>query len=709
LRFAEKVSSRRVKYMKFRSPIKIVIFSILIFMITSSIPVTTTAQDEPTDRQDDISNYEDTMLVKGMVFDGATEKPIAGAVLHFFNDKTKFSTETNEEGAFIIELPSGVFEVEVYARGYIVLHEKVAGRPDQVLEVKYPLRPSDSENPPPPPPDNGDQPPRDQPDDRPPEDGAPREGDIRLEEPRKDRSLINAMGGGDIVVIKNGDSEAFVAVIFGTREKPNHITILTSYTRYIGAGNLYDQNGALIGKNYPIAVKTIYMQTFNRLIEYEDANNDGMFNFAEIDGKFGTSIRHEPAYKAVPLKTAWKRSEIKEDSYDESTKEFSFSLTSQNLKYNVLGDPARISGRGNLDIVKFTFHVYMKKDQITREDVPFYSIDVEKSFSGDIEKVVDAEFEEFKSYEGSRISTKVKYDYLIAGWDYDKNNIEAPQLFMDMSILLLHAMDDRVAEWLNHRIIEDKMRHQERCQYTDADGNEKEFYLEMGEKEGDYQFREGEKEGTRSGMMEPMPPEEEMGHMNKEQMGEPEEGEKSLKDFDSPELIKDNQMRFADDMYKLGGFSWLNNVTADGKDIIIKFQIQKVGWAKRYIEGKYYSGMFIKGGFNLPAANRIYHDPTFSADAYELEISSESLQETSTVDGRLIISAGIMLVVITVILVSVYASIRKEKGQKMVPPKLANETPIPPPPRSVMDKDRYERKKPPADEYYESYYIDWDD
>jgi hypothetical protein len=596
---------------------------------------------------------------------------------------------------FFKELPAGVYKVLVTAEGFYDYHDDVAGRADQVIRVHYPLKPLDDRE----------QPPREEP--PPPEDEKPRlppgeePGEkFRYEKQEGERSIKDALGGGDIIFFRTGDSDS----------QPNDITILSYYTRYIGAGNIYDEKGALIGRNEPIMVKTIFKQTFSTLIEYQDSNLDGLFNKAEKPDE-NNVIRHEPVYKAVSLKTAWHKSEINKQIFDDNVMEFSFDLTAKELPYRILGDPEMIDTRGKLDLVKFTFHVYMKKDAVTKEDIPVYRIDVE---TGEDEKIIDvknAEKEDERDYKGTRISTKVKYDYLINGWNYDSTNTN-PMLYLDMDISLLRAGDGRIAMWMQERELEDAMRYKERCQYRDKDDVDREFYLEESEEGGEYQYVEDEyvedemdrkhmeeeemRKGThsRSGMMEDEPPGDLEG-----------EDALTLKDFEDPELIKDNQLRFADDLYKLGGFSWLNNVTADGKDVLIKFQIQNVGWIKKFIDGKYFVGMFIKGGFNLPGASKIYHDPTFAADMYELDISSEPIEASGLSQGKVILISVILMVIIVIVLASFFGSIKSDKERKMPPPKFNNDTSN----KTVMDKDKFAPKKSEEDEYYESFYIDWDD
>ncbi|UCH89556.1 MAG: hypothetical protein JSV49_02610 [Thermoplasmata archaeon] len=682
--------------MRFQLLGKIAIIVITVFMISSTIPAIIPAEDAAGERtdaseSDDITHYEDTMFVEGHVIDKATGMMIGSAYLHFYNEASKFRCVTNNDGFFIIELPPGAYEVLVTAEGYMDLFEKVAGRTDQVIEVKYFLGPRDDTERP------KDEPSREEEPKRPPPPEDERER-IRIEENERSRTIRDALGGGDCVIIRNDNSDSFLAIVYGTREQPNDITILAYYTHYIGAGDIYDENGALIGRNEPIAVKIIYKQTFSLLKEYSDNNQDGLFNIKEYFDGYNHYIRHEPVYKAVSLKTAWHRSEIIEETYKDTVKEYTFELTAKNLPYRIMGDPEKIVARGNLDLVKFTFHIYLKKDDVTRDDVPIYDVDVETSSEGDIETVTDAELKEYRSYKGSRISTKVKYDYLISGWDYDPSNSN-PMLFLDMDIALLRAGEGKIARWLGDRELENMFMYKERFQYQNEEGIEKELYVKHDETRDEYELVEKdepdyESTGTRGVEEEPVkePPEE-------------NEDEVPLKEYDMPEKIDDNQLRFKDNLNKLGSFSWVSNVTADGEDVLINFQINKIIWLKKYIEDKVFMGILVKGGFNLPGAQEIYHDPTFASEMYTLDITSEPVEVSGPFNGRVIITAIIILIVIAIILIAFYGTITSDKERKMVPPRLPNESKI----RSEIDRDKNGRKKEETDEYYESFYIDWED
>ena len=329
--------------------------------------------------------------------------------------------------------------------------------------------------------------------------------------------------------------------------------------------------------------------------------------------------------------------------------------------------------------------------------MPLYNIEVDTGSDGEITQIVNAEFEEHRTYRGSKLSSKIKYDYVIAGWDYATDNDQNPKLFLGTDISLLHSMDEQIGDrLLKQRFIQKQQEYKERLEYQNMDGMNKELYLEHDEKEESYEYIEKTEE----------PDDNTRGDDSDYKEESPEEDDEiALKNYEQPELVENNQMKFADNLYKLGSFSWVNNVTADGRNLKIKFQIHHAGVLKKFFEGKVFEGMIIKGGFNLPGANRIHHDPTFANEIYELEIVSEDIPQVTPEEQQFLIKAGILLIIIVVVLIAFYASIRTASDKKMTPPRLPNGIP----PKTVMDRDKMEKKKSEEEEYYENYYVDWED
>ena len=69
----------------------------------------------------------------------------------------------------------------------------------------------------------------------------------------------------------------------------------------------------------------------------------------------------------------------------------------------------------------------------------------------------------------------------------------------------------------------------------------------------------------------------------------------------------------------------------------------------------------------------------------------------------------LLVIIIVIVLVAFYGIVNTALERKMKPPKIPRDLPPPPAPRTVINKDKFKRKKLEEDDYYESYYIDWDD
>ena len=74
------------------------------------------------------------------------------------------------------------------------------------------------------------------------------------------------LGEGDFIGIRNQDRDAMIGVLFGTQENPNYIYIISVWTRYLGVGDVYDEDGKLLKKGHPIPVRTMFAQRFGNMI-----------------------------------------------------------------------------------------------------------------------------------------------------------------------------------------------------------------------------------------------------------------------------------------------------------------------------------------------------------------------------------------------------------------------------------------------------------
>jgi hypothetical protein len=345
----------------------------------------------------------------------------------------------------------------------------------------------------------------------------------------------------------------------------------------------------------------------------------------------------------------------------------------------------------------------MKTDPVTRDDIPAYEVRVETSEDGKLSKMINAELLEHRSYDGMKISTKIKYDYMIGGWDYDPANSKNPKLFLGMDITLLHSFDGKLREWIDPLSLQNRLNYNEKMTYMDKEGFNKELYVERMESDEDNRLVENKETADEDPLNE-----EETRALEEDDPNDRfdlKDGEYPLREYDDPELVSSNQMKFSDSIYKYGSFNWVETVNADGKDVRILFQINGIVWKKLLIDGSIFFGTVINGGFNLPGANRIYHDPIFASDFYELEIKLKTEEEVTTNNERIIFTVSLIFIIILISLLSFYGSIITSSEKKMKPPNFPNGTY----PNTVMERDKYDKKKTEDEEYYESYYVDWDD
>jgi hypothetical protein len=431
-------------------------------------------------------------------------------------------------------------------------------------------------------------------------------------------------GGGSYVAIKSPDRDAWAAVIYGTQANPNVIVIAAMYTRYLGGATVYDQSGGLISKSVPLPVYTYFAQSLEDIYEFNDVNGNGIGDVVRSNNpiRVGEIVAHEPVYKSVSLNTVWTRSEITKTT-NGTAKEWTFSLTANNLQYTVLGDPAKVStdvGDFVLNSVTFTFHLTA---ELKRADasVPWYKVTVEKG-AGKRWQVAGSEQDGTRDFQGEKVSASFKYDHELVGWDFEPRN-DAPGLVLETHAMWGFAVKKKVAQWYNEQFVEGNAR-------------------------GDGQLSYDTDNGTQT-----MAPSDLQ-----------DSGVKPA-DIERPKLVKKNELRFDDNWQRVGRLTWVSdvdtyadaNAPAESKNMY--FQIHGGRKLAGYtMGGAVYRTVVVLGGFSYPGAYRIFHDPEFSADMVQLDIPTVlgTGQAQRVVTGLVVVVLG---GVIAVVAAAVYLGRRK--------------------------------------------------
>lgn len=401
--------------------------------------------------------------------------------------------------------------------------------------------------------------------------------DLAAQAVRTEQGTTTEFGGGDFFRIQTRDLD--FAVLYGTEDQPNGITIATSFTRYLGGAEIYDEQGNLLHK-MGIPVRTLIAQKLSFLVEYRDIALDPVearpIGNQTTDGLNATDYEHESelggreALKAVSLNTSWSLSPI-ESVWDavNGTRTYTFTLTATSLPYVFVNEAPNESLV--LERVAFTFHLFAKVVPVEISNVPWYAVTVTTERP---RHIVDSEFLEYRNYTGLAINASGKYDQLIEGWDF---------LAADSKLALVTGMlfgtwvPPLTAEWIHEEFL------------SDVDG------------EGDaaLQTRVGEREvnGT-----EPL----------------------------RPVLLTGTHIELADNWQRVGRLTWVSDLTVtyqDGSSTHLRegvvFQAAFVrAWehVRPPVYGGVFHGFLLIGVFIYPGGPEIaslYHDPGLQAMALD--------------------------------------------------------------------------------------------
>lgn len=444
--------------------------------------------------------------------------------------------------------------------------------------------------------------------------------------------ISGLLGGGEFIGIHNPDNDAMIGVLYGTEENPNNVYIVSVFTRYLGVADIYGENGVELASDRPIPVRTLYAQRFETLYEFADMNDDGVWDSRRVEGQqYGQhqspdeeNMTMEPVFKKVPLKTSWEPSEMVKKDHGNGSVEWSLVLAAKDLAYRapILGSTLRRVG--TLETVQLTFHLYVQRRNVTRDDIPSYRVEVKRGVLGGY-TIGDTERTEYRSHNGTALSAKVKYDHSIVGWDFSARN-PSPHLLLSTEVLFLNGASPRVSQFLRY-MREDDFEGNGTIDYTTPSGEQ--WIRERNALEGS-----GE---------------------------DPVVSQSSVR----PSLVQKNRLGIADNWQRVGQLRWVSNVTVDGEEDNMFFQIY---FARAFrgvnANGAMFSGMGVVGGFSYPGGSNIYHDPTFEASSFQVIADKDGSHPV--LRTIIIVGLTIFVVVAVLVLVSVVGLIVVKRNDRLM-------------------------------------------
>jgi hypothetical protein len=134
--------------------------------------------------------------------------------------------------------------------------------------------------------------------------------------------------------------------------------------------------------------------------------------------------------------------------------------------------------------------------------------------------------------------------------------------------------------------------------------------------------------------------------------------------MEKPRIIKKNTLGIADNWEKVGRLKWVSDVTVDGNDTKMFFQVYMGrSFAGINAKGALYAGFGIVGGFSYPGGSKIYHDPSISVEAFTLTPGDDSdlpIVKLIIVGIALFVGAALFVVIGVVAVGGLLAMRRKE-------------------------------------------------
>ncbi len=360
----------------------------------------------------------------------------------------------------------------------------------------------------------------------------------------------------DQITIRVGD--ALFGVEYGSVANPGPITMFAVYKRHIGGADVYDEDGDHL-RTMPIKISSVYSQTLTRLVEFEDVDDDDLFDLRNTE--LNPLVGDIPT-AALNLVQSWQLTDYKLEK-DSDSASLDFKLSINDVPYTwILQMPGVIwNGSQSTDRVEevaITFHIDVSLEDALIQEVPWFKITV-GGFPD--RRITDHELTGYRDFEGKSLQMDFKYDHYISGWDF---NNDSNLLAMDTRLRVGTFLDAPTAKLVYQ---ESKLRAVE-----------------------------------------------ENGDVGNYEVGENDE------EPETPVLIENNRIQFYDDQHPLGMLTWVHEVEVDGVEKDMVFEVYNMA-PDHWFDGRvHFKGFSVFGAFIYPQGQTICHDPQFSDSVYIFSI-----------------------------------------------------------------------------------------
>jgi len=374
---------------------------------------------------------------------------------------------------------------------------------------------------------------------------------IEVYQGKSDRLIL-----ADQIAIRVGNT--VFGVEYGSAANPGPITMFAVYERYVGGADVYDEDGDHL-RTMPIKISSVYSQTLTRLVEFEDVDDDDLFDLRNTE--LNPLVGDIPV-AVLNLVQSWQLTDYNFET-DSDSASLDFKLSIEDVPYTWILEMPGIICNGSqstdrVEEVAITLHIDVSLTDALIQEVPWFKITV-GGFPD--RRIIKHELTEYRDFEGNSLQMDFKYDHYISGWDFN-----------DDSNLL--AMDTRLHVGTFSDAPSAKLIYQE-------------SKLRAVEENGD--------------------------------IGNYEVGEKD-EEPEMPVLIENNRIQFYDDQYRLGMLTWVHEVEVDGVEEDMVFEVYHMA-PDQWFDGRVqFKGFSVFGAFIYPQGQTIYHDPQFSDSVYIFSI-----------------------------------------------------------------------------------------
>lgn len=448
---------------------------------------------------------------------------------------------------------------------------------------------------------------------------------------------------GDFIGLRFS-KDAWFVIIYGNEENHNTIKMMSVQMRYLGGATVELTDYDVTVEEVGIPVASIFMQSLEILLEFEDVGYRSTNMFGEQTGEPVGADNHlfdiefkgeeiddlditkcEPVHKAIHLNTSWECSEIKpltnknDFTIKQNDVEWEFTLTATNLSYfddegKVWDENFKPDGTNatELDKIEFSFHIGAEAKPVNIKNIPWYDIKVSGTDEDSIKIESSEKKDQPRDFKGTAITGNFKYDHYLEGWDYSNPGSDKNHLLLETVSVFGTFIPNIVADWIDLQQVEqetgENFTRAETAVYNTPWGDE-EVSVEQ----------------------------------------------------DLPEdvtLIQKEKIQFKDNWRQVGEVSWISDVEVDGKDTDMYCQIHaKQEFTNMETDKKdgYVSGMILLCGYVYPGGDVIFHDPAYSANALLIDIP---ILIDLTPVGSIYLVCGVFIGIVAVLIATVIAIVR---------------------------------------------------